>query len=110
MNHTRLNLQVINAETDARWDGYVQRHPGGLIYHHSAWQQVLVSTFGYEPYYIAAQNGSVDRFEGILPLLLARSRLTGQRLVSLPFTSHCTPLLPEPSDLEEMVGFLGSRC
>ena len=70
MNHEGLNLQVIDSETDARWDDYVQRHPGGLIYHHSAWRRVLVSTYGYEPYYVAAQNGSADRFEGAVPLML----------------------------------------
>ena len=106
---TRYNLQLIDPKTDERWNDFVQTHPGGLIYHHSAWGQVLVSTFGYQPYYVAAQNGTAGRFEGVLPLMLARSRLTGRRLISLPFTSHCTPLVAE-SGLEDLVGFLANQC
>src|SRR5947207_32494 len=109
MNHSRINLQIIDSETDARWDDYVNLHLGGLIYHLSAWRQVLVSTFGYESYYVATQNGSAHRFEGALPLMLASSRLTGRRLVSLPFTGHCTPLLAN-SSLEQLVHFLARRC
>jgi CelD/BcsL family acetyltransferase involved in cellulose biosynthesis len=104
-----IGYNLVDPETDARWNDYVQRHPAGLIYHHSAWGQVLASTFGYQPHYIAAQNGTAGQFEGVLPLMLTRSRLTGQRLISLPFTSHCTPLVAE-ARLEKLVDFIANRC
>jgi CelD/BcsL family acetyltransferase involved in cellulose biosynthesis len=109
MNHTGLNLQIVDPQTDQRWDDYVQMHPEGLIYHHSAWLQVLVSSFGYQPYYLAVHNGSPGEFQGVLPLMMAGSKISGLRLISLPFTSHCTPLLGG-LDLAELVGFLARQC
>src|SRR5262249_36272544 len=58
---------------------------------------------------VGLQNGSASHLEGVLPLMLARSRFRGQRLISLPFTSHCTPLVVDLG-LEQLVGFLASRC
>jgi Acetyltransferase (GNAT) domain len=99
-----VNLKIINPENDPRWDEFVDMHPHGSIYHHSAWRQVLLSTYGYTPFYIALENSDTGRFEGILPFLLIKSRITGNRLVSLPFTSYCPILIPE-SKLEEVVRF-----
>jgi len=109
MNHTWANLQIVDPETDQRWDDYVQMHPEGLIYHHSAWLQVLVSTFGFQPCYVAEHDGSAGKFHGVLPLMVTRSTKSARRLVSLPFTSHCTPLL-RGLDLEKLVDFLAGRC
>jgi Acetyltransferase (GNAT) domain len=109
MNYTGLNLQIVDPETDQRWDDYVQTHPKGLIYHHSAWRRVLESSFGYQPYYAALQDSSRGQFQGVLPLMMAGSKISGRRLISLPFTSHCTPLL-DGLDLEELVDCLGRQC
>ena len=97
-------MKVINPENDQRWDEFVDMHPHGSIYHYSAWRQVLLSTYGYTPFYIALENSATGRFEGILPLMLIKSRITGKRLVSLPFTSYCPMLIPE-SKLDEVVRF-----
>ncbi len=38
------------------------------------------------------------------------SWITGTRLVSLPFSDHCEPLLGKPSDLGEFVNWLRAEC
>lgn len=100
-----INFKVINPENDKRWDEFVDMHPHGSIYHHSAWRQVLLSTYAYDPLYVALEHAASGRFEGILPFMLVKSRITGNRLVSLPFTSYCHLLIPE-SRLEESVRFI----
>lgn len=100
-----LQLKVIDSENDRRWDEFVLRHPLGMIYHHSSWGKVLKATFGYEPFYVALERSESGEFEGILPFLLIKSKLTGKRLVSLPFTSYCSRLMPE-SELENIVNFV----
>ncbi|MRR55339.1 MAG: GNAT family N-acetyltransferase [Deltaproteobacteria bacterium] len=99
-----MTLKIIISEDDKRWDQFVENHPKGSIYHHSAWKSVLQSTFGFIPFYVAEVNPCNGRFEGILPCMRVKSRLTGTRLVSLPFTSYCAQLFPETlvDDIVEM--------
>jgi len=89
-----MALRIINPDDDKRWDQFVENHPGGSIYHHSAWKRVLQSTYGLIPFYVAEINPGNGRFEGILPFMRVKSRFTGTRLVSLPFTSYCAQLFP----------------
>src|SRR6266540_295804 len=104
-----INLKVINPANDTRWDEFVDLHPDGSIYHHSAWRQVLLSTFAYDPFYVALENSATGRLEGILPFMLVKSRITGKRVVSLPFTSYCPMLVPGPR-LEEIIHFILGEC
>lgn len=97
-------IKVINPKSDKRWDEFVLKHPMGSIYHHSSWGNVLKSTFGHIPFYIALENSKTGKFEGILPFMLIDSMITGKRLVSLPFTSYCCQLVPE-SELENAIRF-----
>lgn len=98
------NLKVIDPKTDPRWDEFVRLHPLGTIYHHSAWREVLLATYDFVPFYVAIESGDRERFEGVLPFMLVKSRLTGNRLVSLPFSCHCSPLV-SASSLEAAVQF-----
>jgi hypothetical protein len=99
-----FQLKIINPEKDIRWDKFVFNHPNGSIYHHSAWLKVLESTFGYSPFYVALERTDTGQLEGILPFQFINSKLTGKRLVSLPFTSYCNCLVPE-SELENIIRF-----
>jgi hypothetical protein len=53
---------------------------------------------------VAFERRETSQFEGIVPFLLIKSRITGKRLVSLPLTSYCDPLVPE-QELEHVVHF-----
>jgi len=97
-----LNIREITSKDDGRWDDFVLNHPQGSVYHLSAWRNVLHSTYGYHPRYLAMESTRSKEFLGIYPSMLVRSRLTGDRLVTLPFTSYCPPLGPEEG-LSDMV-------
>lgn len=103
-----IEIKAVTAEDDNRWDDFVFKHPGGSIYHHSTWRQVLQLTYGYQPLYLALQNGSGGDLHGLYPFMLVKSRLTGDRLVSLPFSSFCAPLVADPT-VAEMVHFSLAR-
>lgn len=85
---------VIDPTTDARWNRFVQLHPAGTIFHRSEWARVLIEVYGYEPRYHIREN---DRAEIVAawPAMLVTSRLTGRRLVTLPFSDHCGPLVED---------------
>ncbi len=94
-------LRTIEPLTDPRWARFVDTHPRGSVFHSCAWLDALQRTYGYEPvaYTTAApgedlQNGAV--------FCRVESKLTGRRLVSLPFSDHCELLVDEPEDVQAL--------
>jgi len=94
--------------SDARWDEFVSAHPDATVYHHSAWTQFLADAYGHTPLYLGLMSADGHRLLGVLPLLFVDSLLTGKRLVSLPFTSYCNPLMPQ-SRLEDALSYALNR-
>lgn len=85
-----MNCDLVIPWADPAWDEYVNTHPGGTVYHTSAWIRVIASVGGYTPLCLAVRSGS--SIEGLFPLVKIASPLTGKRLVSLPFSDTCFPL------------------
>jgi hypothetical protein len=84
---------------DRRWDEFVCRHPRASVFHSTGWLEALSRTYGYEP--IAYTTSPADRrLENGMVFCRVESWLTGRRLVSLPFSDHCEPLVDTPEDLE----------
>jgi len=84
---------------DRRWDRFVQRHPAASVFHSSAWLEALSRTYGYQP--IAYTTSPAGReLENGMVFCRVDSWLTGRRLVSLPFSDHCEPLVDEKEDLD----------
>jgi len=91
-------LHRIEPLADPRWEAFVKRHPRGSVFHSPAWLEALRRTYGYEPVaYTTTAPGSPLRDGAVF--CRVESRLTGRRLVSLPFSDHCDLLVKEPEDL-----------
>jgi hypothetical protein len=89
--------------SDPRWSDLVSRHPRASVFHMRDWLDALHRTYGYTPFALTTtergplQNG----------LVLCRVRTwASRRLVSLPFSDHCEPLVDDPGNLAEMLFFL----
>lgn len=84
---------------DRRWDEFVRRHPRASVFHSSAWLKALSQTYQYKP--IAYTTSPVgQRLESGIVFCQVESWLTGRRLVSLPFSDHCDPLVDSQEDLD----------
>ena len=89
---------------DPRWGEFLQRHPNASVFHSSGWLRALQRTYGYEPVvYTTAAPGEV--LKNGIPFCRIQSWLTGRRMVSLPFSDHCEPLLENPADLKIFLSF-----
>jgi CelD/BcsL family acetyltransferase involved in cellulose biosynthesis len=79
------------AATTPEWLEFAAGHAEATVFHHPAWMAVLARAYGYEPGVLAllSRDGGIL---GGLPFMKVRSRLTGSRLVALPFTDHSPPL------------------
>ncbi len=83
------------------WDDLVASHPDGSFAHTAAWARVLVSSYGYRPFYFTEVKDC--RMSGLIPVMEIRSWLTGCRGVSLPFTDECEVILPEGTTFDDAV-------
>jgi lipid II:glycine glycyltransferase (peptidoglycan interpeptide bridge formation enzyme) len=99
------NVVVIDPRKDPRWDEFVNRHEYGTIFHLSAWCNVLKTTFGYNPCYLVIENNQKEIQAG-LPVMLIKSWITGRRLISLPRTSYCDPLVKNTEEMSTLIAAL----
>ncbi len=81
---------LLSESDDSNLLEWLSKTPTATVFHTPMWRDVLISTYGYEPFYLAARKD--DGICAILPLLFVKSRLTGKRLVSLPFSNICGPI------------------
>jgi hypothetical protein len=96
------NLLELDPLTDPRWEALVNRHPRASVFHTPAWLEVLRRTYGYRPVAYALAPSSQELRSGVL-LCEIKSWLTGKRLVSLPFSDHCEPLVEDPAEFQRLL-------
>ena len=85
----------IDPLSDSRWPALLQRSPQASVFHSPEWLGTLHSTYGYLP--VAYTTSPPDSpLENGWVFCEIRSWLTGRRLVSLPFSDHCDPLVDKP--------------
>jgi CelD/BcsL family acetyltransferase involved in cellulose biosynthesis len=100
------SVHVLDPLRDGRWDDLLARDARASVFHSRGWLEALHRTYGYEPVVITTTS-SGPLANG---LALCRVRtLTSRRLVSLPFSDHCEPLVQQPGDLHAMLGFLADE-
>jgi CelD/BcsL family acetyltransferase involved in cellulose biosynthesis len=89
--------QRIEPLSDPRWDVFLQRHPRASVFHSSAWLEALSRTYGYKAFaYTTSPAGGM--LDNAIVFCRVESWLTGRRLVSVPFSDHCEPLVDRYED------------
>ncbi|NGX17081.1 FemAB family XrtA/PEP-CTERM system-associated protein [Wenzhouxiangella sp. XN24] len=92
---------------DAAWDAFVAAHPKGTLYHARGFHDAVQEAFGAPSHGLIAENECGD-IVGLMPLIRQRSRLFGDRLVSLPYANHGGPLAEDPSVALELFNAAGA--
>jgi hypothetical protein len=103
-----MSVYEINPIQDARWNDLLERDTRASVFHSRGWLQALQRTYGYEPVAFTTSASNQDLKSGIV-FCQVSSWLTGRRLVSLPFSDHCEPLLSGSEDSDEIASFLQSE-
>lgn len=99
-----MQVEIINpmAEHQA-WNEFVENHSLASFYHQAGWAGVIEQTFSHtQACYFVLKNRQ-NQLEAALPLFLVKSRLLGNRLVSLPFTPNCDPLVETARQWEQLM-------
>lgn len=99
------SIWTINPLLDDRWPEFVDRHPKSSVFHTIGWLNALRITYGYEPIAFTTSAPSKKLTNAVL-FCVVRSWVTGDRLVSLPFTDHCEPLVENIEQLRALCAHL----
>ena len=94
-----MKIFMLDPLADARWSRLVDRHPRASVFHTRGWLEALHRTYGYEPVVYTSTSPSEELANGIVFCRIA-SWLTGRRMVSLPFSDHCEPLVDNREEWE----------
>lgn len=108
-----IEIRAAAGEADDKaWDRFVEQHPAATVAHLAAWGPIVARTYGHECVRLLAEEGG--EVVGALPLVLLRSRLFGDRLVSMPFLDYggvlAHPGSPAAAALLEAAVELARRC
>jgi hypothetical protein len=97
-------IHIVDPIRDGRWRELVLRHSGASVFHTPQWLEALRRTYGFAPLVYTTDRSDLS---GGIAFCRVESWLTGRRLVSLPFSDHCQPLVAG-GDLEEILDDLRS--
>ncbi len=102
-------MLIVDPLQDPRWAALHAGPAGGTIFDHPAWLRLLQAQYGYD---IAGWclGGEDGRLTAGLAVARIRSRLTGTRLVSVPFSDVTPPLIGEGGDLEALGAGVAGEC
>lgn len=100
-----MPLYSLNPILDGRWDELVASHPSASVFHHKGWLKALAATYGYRPFVVTSTPPGMALSDGIA-FCEVKSWITGRRLVSLPFSDHCEPLINENGGLLEFTKWM----
>ena len=102
-------VRTLDPLRDPRWQALVERHPSASVFHTPGWLRALRDTYGYEPVAYTTAPPNAPLADGVV-FCRVRSWLTGRRLVSLPFSDHCAPLVDGPAQLATLCEALQGRA
>lgn len=96
---------AIDPLLDPRWDRLLAQHPRASVFHSIPWLKTLQRAYGFEPVVYTTTPPGAELRNGIV-FCRVNSWITGRRLVSLPFSDHCEPLVDSAKDLESILEYL----
>jgi Acetyltransferase (GNAT) domain len=94
-------VHTIDPLRDARWAEFISHHNFASVFHSPSWLEAVHRTYGYTPIVYTTSSPSSPLSNGIV-LCQINSWLTGRRMVSVPFSDHCEPLLDSLSASAEI--------
>jgi lipid II:glycine glycyltransferase (peptidoglycan interpeptide bridge formation enzyme) len=103
-----MKVHEINPLEDPRWEEFIASHPRASVFHSRSWIAALRRAYGYRPIAFTVSAPGEELKSAIL-FCKVESWLTGHRLVSLPFSDHCEPLVDDAEDLQLYMGILAKQ-
>ena len=84
-------INITTKVKEKEWKDFLEKSESATIYHTPGWKNALEKSFEYKPFYLFAKD-ECGMVVGLLPLFNIQSRLTKNRLCSVPFSHICAPI------------------
>lgn len=102
-------VHEIDPVSDPRWMRFLERHSGATVFHTPGWLEALTRTYGYRAAAITTSEPGSELTDGLV-YCCVDSWFTGRRIVSVPFSDHCTPLVSNDQQCALLLNHLASEC
>lgn len=99
-----MRIISMDPRTDLRWQQLATSHPLSSIFHAPAWIQAITDTYGFEAGAYVAVDEQDRPLAGIPYCRVAD--MQGERIVSLPFSDFCDPLVSTSEEWQALSGKL----
>lgn len=106
--HEIRTATLVQPLAESRWNDLVASHPKSSIFHTRGWLEALCRTYGYEPIAVTASPARAELKNAIV-CCRVDSWLTGRRLVSLPFSDHCEPLVDGENERDQLLSVMAEQ-
>src|SRR5262249_56289501 len=100
-----MTVYCLDPLRDPRWPELVGRDPNASVFHTPGWLRALQRVYRYEPMAFTTSPPTAELTNGLL-FCGVHSWLTGRRLVSVPFSDHCEPLVQSVEELGRLSRFV----
>src|SRR5690348_7472800 len=94
-----MTVYKIDPLLDPRWLEFLLCHPRASIFHGPQWLAALKETYGYKPV-VYTTTGPGQSLQNGIVFSRVKDWLRGCRMVSLPFSDHCQPLVDSEENLQ----------
>ena len=99
---SQMDVYEIDPLQDPRWTELVENHGRASLFHDKRWLQALQTAYGYGCIVVSTCPPHAPLTNGLV-FCRVKSWLTGTRLVSLPFSDHCEPLVENSDALDRLL-------
>jgi CelD/BcsL family acetyltransferase involved in cellulose biosynthesis len=98
----------VDPRTDPLWQKLIEQHPSDA-FHSPGWMRVLSDTYGFEVNACVLLDNAGEPIAGIPFVRIADFK--GERIVTLPFSDYCDPLVGEPGHWQQLTQpLLAENC
>ena len=89
-----MQLYTLDPLSESRWSDLAATHPKASAFHQTGWLRALAKSYNYRVVAVTSTPPGEPLSNGLV-FCEVRSWITGNRLVSLPFTDHAEPLFDD---------------
>ena len=82
-------IKIASNSDQEKWDTFVKEN-NGTIFQTFKWKKIIEKTTSYQPYYFFIEED--DKIRAILPSFLIKSKIFGNKLISIPYGDESGPL------------------
>ena len=87
-----MTVYQIDPLSNGRWREFISHRPRASVFHTVEWLKAIQLTYGYQPVVLTTSGPDENLKNGVL-FCKIQSWMTGRRMVSVPFSDHCEPLV-----------------